>query len=415
MNLEMSIGTVSVVTHAFGEMETEILEVLETVGVRKVYPANTTLCYQGEIEHTFYVVLEGNVTVSQTLADGQVRLLRIIGSLGYFGEMGLIDDAPRIANCITLTAVTVLEVTEENFDNFMESSPVLAYAVLRQVLATARNMDAQSIEDLRLKNEALQKAYADLQQAQARLVEKERLERELELAADVQRSLLPDELPQFPDYAFAAYLQPARQVGGDFYDVVEIDDEHVAILIADVADKGFHAALFMAVTRTLFLQEGKRSVSPAAVATAVHRGMLETSTHDTFMTAFYGVLHRPSGRLTYVRAAQERPLWYRPGRGIETLAGDGRFLGMMDPLVLSEYTIHLQPGDRLVLFSDGVTDALNLADEHFDSDRLQEVVCLHGREPANLLTAHIAQTVTQWSQDTAPFDDLTLLIVEAVA
>jgi serine phosphatase RsbU (regulator of sigma subunit) len=97
------------------------------------------------------------------------------------------------------------------------------------------------------------------------------------------------------------------------------------------------------------------------------------------------------------------------------LAGDGRFLGMMDPLTLPEYTIQLQPGDRLVLFSDGVTDALNLADEHFDSDRLQEVVCLHGRAPANLLITHIAQAVTQWSQDAAPFDDLTLLVVEARA
>ncbi len=408
----MSIGTTSIISHAFGSLEPHTLEALRAVAVRCSYPPNTILCRQGEIEHTFYVVVNGNVVVSQILEDGQERVLSIIGAKGYFGEMGLIDDAPRIANCTTLTPTTVLEVTEENFDRFMLESPALAYAVLRNILAATRNIDQQSIVELRVKNEALQKAYADLQRAQARLVEKERLERELELAATVQRSLLPTDLPQFLDYAFAAYLQPARQVGGDFYDVVVIDEEHLGILIADVADKGFHAALFMAVTRTLFLHEGKHSLSPAAVATAVHHGMMETSTHDTFLTAFYGVLHRPTGRLTYVRAAQERPLWVRPGRKIEALPGNGRFLGMLDGLQLAEYEMQLQPGDRLVLFSDGVPDAINLAEEQYGLERLTAVVAEAAHLPAAPLAAHIAQELTIWMQDAPLFDDLTLLVVE---
>ncbi len=408
----MSIGTTSIINHAFGSLEPHTLEALRAVAVRCSYPPNTILCRQGEIEHTFYVVVSGNVAVSQTLEDGQERVLSIIGAKGYFGEMGLIDDAPRIANCTTLMPTTVLEVTEENFDRFMLESPALAYAVLRNILATTRNIDQQSIAELQVKNEALQKAYADLQRAQARLVEKERLERELELAATVQRSLLPADLPQFPDYAFAAYLQPARQVGGDFYDVVVIDAEHVGILIADVADKGFHAALFMAVTRTLFLQEGKHSLSPAAVATAVHQGMMEISTHDTFLTAFYGVLHRPTGRLTYVRAAQERPLWVQPGQEIEALPGNGRFLGMLDGLALAEYEMQLQPGDRLVLFSDGVPDAINPAEEQFGVGRLTALVAAAAHLPAAPLAAHIAQQLTTWMQDAPLFDDLTLLVVE---
>jgi serine phosphatase RsbU (regulator of sigma subunit) len=408
----MTLATTSIIHHAFGALEPETLETLRAVAVRQSYPADTTLCCQGKIEHTFYVVVNGNVIVSQRLDDGQERVLNVVGPMGYFGEMGLIDDAPRMANCITLTPTTVLEVTEENFDRFMIESPALAYAVLRKILATTRHIDQQAISELQQKNEALQKAYADLQRAQARLVEKERLERELELAADVQRSLLREQLPQFPDYAFAAYLQPARQVGGDFYDVVEIDQEHVGILIADVADKGFHAALFMAVASTLFWQEGKHSLSPAAVATAVHQGMLEATTHDTFLTAFYGVLHRPSGRLIYTRAAQDRPLWYRPGRGVEALVGDGRFLGMIDGLKLEEYAIQLQPGDRLVLFSDGVPDATNLAEEQYGTSRLARVVEAGGELTAVPLINHIAQDVNQWRQNAPAFDDLTLLVME---
>src|SRR5690606_2643197 len=110
----------------------------------------------------------------------------------------------------------------------------------------------------------------ELQAAQLELVEKERLEREMELAAEMQRNLLPAVLPQYPDFVFHAYLAPARHVGGDLFDVRPIDDEHVGLLLADVADKGVQAALLMAVTRTLFFQEASRSYSPREVAYAVH-------------------------------------------------------------------------------------------------------------------------------------------------
>lgn len=410
----MSIGTTTVIRRAFGELEQETLDTLRAVAVRRTYPPHTVLCRQGEIEHTFYVVVEGNVAITQVLDDGEERLLNIIGANGYFGEMGLIDDSPRMANCVTVAPTTVLEVTEEMFDTFLEQSPSLAYAVLQRILATARKLDQLALRDLQQKNEELAEAYADLQAAQERLVEQERLEHEMALAATVQRSLLPASLPQYPDYDFAAYLQPARQVGGDFYDVIELDDEHVGLLMADVADKGVHASLFMAVTRTLFLQEGKRSLSPGQVALAVHQGILDVaSSADVFVTAFYGVLHRPSGRLTYVRAAQERPLLFRPGRPVEILPGDGRFLGMLPQLELEEFTVYLQPNDRLVLFSDGVPDAVNPNDERYGHERLAALLVEGGRLPAAALVRHIAGDVAQWSQAAPAFDDLTLLVVEA--
>ncbi len=225
----------------------------------------------------------------------------------------------------------------------------------------------------------MQEAYLNLKAAQAELVEKERLERELELAAEMQRSLLPSVLPHYDDYRFAAYLAPARQVGGDLYGVQPLDDEHVALLIADVADKGMYAALLMAVTRTLFMQEAQRSLSPAVVALAVHRGLMTVGdgedgySMDAFVTAFYGVLHRPSGRLTYVRAAQE----YLPGPSCAPpcaqvpLPGDLAASGMPPDLALDEQIVTLRPGDSLLLFSDGgVTDAHNVVDESYGLERL---------------------------------------------
>ncbi|MCB8941888.1 MAG: SpoIIE family protein phosphatase [Ardenticatenaceae bacterium] len=410
----MNTGTTAVIRQALQGLDEDTLQLLRQVAKRVEHPPNTTLCHQGKVEHVFYVVVKGNVAVVRVLDSGEERILNMVGKNGYFGEMGLIDDSPRAANCVTITPTTVLEVTEEAFDKFVKNSPSLANVLLQRILSNARNLDKIYIEDLQQKNEALELAYERLKAAQAKLVEQERLQRELELAAQVQRNLLQEDLPQFPDYHFAAYLEPARQVGGDFYDVLAIDDEHVGVLIADVADKGFHAALFMAVTRTLFLQEGRRSISPAAVALAVHRGMFEVANNDeVFLTAFYGVLHRPSGKLTYIRAAHERPLLLRPGREVMALPGGDRFLGMMPDLELTEQTIKLEPGDRLVMFSDGVPDAVNESDQGYGNQQLSAAVANCSQKTAAEIVDFLVKDVARWQGKAAPFDDLTLLVLEA--
>lgn len=407
-------GATTIIKTTFAGVDEETLNVLRHVAERKSYPARMVLCQQGEIEHTFYIVVDGRVSVVQRVDKGEERLLGILGKNAIFGEMSLIDNSPRMATVMTLTPTTVLEITEKVFDELVVNSPAVAYAVVQRILANTRQLDQKSIEALKSKNTALEQAYTALQAAQAEIVEKERLERELELAAAVQRNLLPGDLPQFSDYGFAAYLQPARRVGGDFYDVMALDDEHVGILIADVADKGFHAALFMAVSRTLFHQESQYSLSPASVAQAVHRGMLGVAkSGDAFVTAFYGVLHRPSGRLTYVRAGHDRPLLYQPGRDVSMLMGNGRFLGMWPELSLEEYTIQLAPDSRLVLYSDGVTDAVNQQGERYGVARLQQLLQNQGQLSANALKDAIAADVAAFCQNAAAFDDLTLLVVAA--
>ncbi len=396
----------------FDGVDADSLDKLRQLARLRTYPPNTILAQQGAIEHIFYIVVSGRVMVSQRLENGEVRLLGFVDPPNGFGEMGLIDDSPRMATCQTLIETTVLEVDEAIFDRVVERNPEVAYAMTRRILQKSRDNDQRAIESLNKKNAALEAALAELQQAQQRLLEKERLQRELELAAHVQRSLLPQSLPEFPQYTFAAYLKPARLVGGDFYDVVALDDAHAGLVLADVADKGFHAALFMAVTRTLFLQEGKHSLSPAAVAQAVHQGLLDVSaSDDMFVTAFYGVLHRPSGWLTYVRAAQERPLLYRPGVGVQELPANGRFLGMFERLDLVEDRVQLQPGDRLIIFSDGVPDTINPAGERYGYDKLHDRLLDGGHLPAADLCAHIVTDVEAWAADADPFDDVTLLVV----
>lgn len=411
--------TQAVVQHE-NELDAHMLSTLRSLATVSSYPPGTPLTLQGETERTFYVLESGWAVVTRRMEDGKEQNLAILGPRQSFGEMALIDDSPRLATVKTLTDVTVLEITAERFRVLLQADPDLALHITRRVLAHLRRIDHLSIQDLRAKNELLQRAYLDLQAAQLELVEKERLEREMELAAEMQRSLMPAVLPQYDDYNFESYLAPARHVGGDLYDVRHLDDDHVGLLIADVADKGVHAALLMAVTRTLFFQESLRSRSPEEVALSVHRSLLSIGGNvegygkDAFVTAFYGVLHRPSGVLTYIRAAQDRPLLLRSGETPVPLPGDGRFLGMLEGLRLNEYQVTLLPGDRLLMYSDGVTDVLNEAGEIYGLERLKHAfssACIVGRGSVLDLLIH---DFNEWRGKAPAYDDITMLLVEAL-
>ena len=407
------MGDTLILNAAFAGLEPAALDELRQVARRAAYPPGVILCRQGQIEHTFYIIVEGQVAVTQWLEDGQERLLGLRGTNEFFGELGLLDNMPRMADCTTAAPTTVLEIDEVVFDRLVEESPAVALAITRHILHMMRDTDERAIADLQAKNEKLRQAYADLQAAQERLVEKERLAREIEVAAQLQQTLLPHSLPNYADCQFAAYIQPARQVGGDFYDVFVLDDEHLGLLLADVADKSVQAALFMAVAYTLFTVESKHSLSPAAVALAVHKGMFDVAADsDMFVTAFYGVLHRPSGRLTYVIAGQERPLLLRRGEWPKTVEGNGRFLGMLEELQLEEFSLQLQPGDRLLIFSDGVPDAVNPAGKQYDYERLTAVLNANSGDTAATLINRIVADLRHWTQGAAPFDDITLLAAQ---
>ena len=411
----MKTGTTSIFQSIFRELDGESLDTLRHVAEMKDYPAQAVLCQQGAIEHTFYIIVEGRVAITQDLEDGQERLLGVLGPREYFGELGLMDDTPRMANCVAITPVKVLEITEVVFDKVLQRSPPVAYTLMRHVLEMLRSNDRLAIADLTTKNEELSDAYRELQAAQEEIVEKERLEHEIEIAAELQSNLMPDDLPEFDDFRFAAMIQPARQVGGDFYDAFALDDEQVAFLLADVADKSIQAALFMAVARTLFMVESRRSKHPSEVALAVHRGVIEIApSADIFVTAFYGVLDRSSGRLAYVVAGHERPLLMRPGEGVQRLDGSGRFLGMIEQLELQEFTTKIEPGDKLVLFSDGVPDATNEDGDQYGHERLTNTLDGNQALSAQEMVDTIARDVDEWRGTSPAFDDLTLLILESI-
>lgn len=405
------------IRQAFKDISEDELAALCSVAQPRTYPQGQVLVREGEIEHVFYIIASGRVAITHKLGPAQERLIAVRNPGEFFGEMALIEHKPRTASATTLTEANVLEITEDVFNDFLSKSPGMALSMIRYITANLRTSDQAAIQDLSQKNAELAKAYDELKEAQADIVAKERMERELEIAGEVQRNLLPTQFPTTTGYSYAARNSPARHVGGDFYDVLQVDNEHVGLLLADVSDKGVHAALIMAVTRTLFVAHARRSVSPAEVAMAVHNGLLEVAENDDmFVTAFYGVLHLASGELCYVRAGQDKPLLYRAAGGEpEILDAEGRFLGMLPGLTLEERRVKVNPGDLLVAYSDGVPDAINTATESYGLERLNELLDRQRHGTADEVCMAILEDVFAFRGPAPAFDDITVLVMRAEA
>ncbi len=404
-----------VIRKVFEGLDDNEVSAVSASAAEKTYPVGTVLCHEGNIEQTFYIVMDGLVAITHRLQDGGTRHLTSREAGQFFGEMALIERKPRSASVVTTAETTVLEISEHDFNQLLMKNPKVAMALLRGITANLRASDQASIADLSRQNVELAKAYGDLKAAQEQLVAKEKLEHELGIAAQLQQSLLPQVFPVVPGWSFSGRNVPARTVGGDLYDVIPVDDEHVGLLMADVSDKSIHAALFMAVTRSLFLPESRRSLSPRSVALGVHRWLLEVSSEaNMFVTAFYGVLTPATGRLRYVRAGQDKPIWLKHGEtGHTELDGQGRFLGMMEELELEEREVWLKPGDILVAYSDGVPDAVNEADENYGQPRLMTLLEAHRDDSAKGICDAIFGDVFAFRKTASAFDDITALIAKA--
>lgn len=403
-------GTTMVLRAAFERLAPADLDALRAMARVRTYPPDTVLCREGEVDHTIYVVREGLVGITKRGPAGEERLLMVRGAGELFGELSLLDDAPRLATVRTVGDVSVIEITKAAFSALMHDSPTLALTLLRQAQADRRSLLQTQIQELQDANRELELSNLRLEQAQAQLVAAERTRRDLEIAAQIQRSILPSSLPSFPGWSFAGRALPAREMGGDFYDVYPLDGGRAGLLIADVSDKGVPAALFMGVARTLFLTEARRSASPLAVCRAVNDLLLEAASQDLFVTAFYGVANLAARTLTYVRAGHDLPLLQHADGSAEPLLGDGRFLGMLPDLRAEERTVSLRPGDRLLLFTDGVTDATDPRGQRFTRERLEDLARQSRHEGAETLAALIVDQVEGFRAGSPPFDDVTLLV-----
>ena len=246
------------------------------------------------------------------------------------------------------------------------------------------------------------------QQQEAR--ERERMEQELRVARLIQQTLLPRELPDLPGYEIAAHYQPARAVGGDFYDFLYFEDGKIGIVIGDVTDKGVPAALVMATTRTLLRAAAERLSNPSTVLERVNALLHPDIPPRMFVTCLYALLDPATGRISFANAGHDLP-YRHSASGVEELRATGMPLGLMPNMTYEETEVILAPGESLLMHSDGIVEAHNPAGEMFGLARLEARVAAHQSGTgliSDVLSELAAFVGDEWEQE----DDVTLVLLQ---
>ncbi len=247
---------------------------------------------------------------------------------------------------------------------------------------------------------------------QQEMVVRERLQTEVQLARQIQQTFIPQFLPTHPAWQFAARWRTARQVGGDFYDVIELPNGNFGLFIADVADKGMPAALFMALTRTLVRAAVNEMNSPADVVRRVNDQLLPDTQQGMFVTAVYGVLDTTLGTFTYVNAGHNPPFWVKGNGTIEKLTRTAVALGVIEQPSMQERTISLAVGDNLLLYTDGLTEAFSPDGKLFGDSRLMDALISIQEHTADEVLIVVEERLNEFIESIPLGDDLTMLLVK---
>jgi serine phosphatase RsbU (regulator of sigma subunit)/putative methionine-R-sulfoxide reductase with GAF domain/anti-sigma regulatory factor (Ser/Thr protein kinase) len=352
------------------------------------------------------------------------------------GDFALLDAARESAQmAVGLLASTVpvdwlhpaLASTEQeiiyalqNGDHLLIGFPLVIRNDLYGVMLVEEDADARRFRSKRVEiiNSIAQQLVLSIQNEhlQFEMVVRERLEHEIELARQIQKTFLPEHLPEIHGWDLAATWLTARQVGGDFYDVIELPGGRLGLLIADVSDKGMPAALFMALTRTLIRAVVYDTPSPAETLQRVNALIIPDNRQSMFVTAVYGVLSLESGEFTYANAGHNPPLWIsKAGMTLESLHPTGAALGIIEELSICERTISLGPDDLLLLYTDGLTEAFSPQDEIYGEERLREVLKNIESSTAHAVLSALEASVNEFMGALPAADDLTMLALKRIA
>lgn len=250
---------------------------------------------------------------------------------------------------------------------------------------------------------------------QSNMADRERLLREMEIARGTQRSFLPRHAPLIPGYDISAENIPAKAVGGDFYDFIPVTNRQWGFAIADVSGKGMPAALLMAISRTLIRASTVGNISAAGPIRQANDLICSDARPGMFVTLFYAILDQERKRLRFVNAGHNPPLLFRRGQeGPLELRSKGLALGVRTNIDLREAVVDFLPGDTLVMYTDGVTEAINAQEEAFGKDRLIRTIRENLYLPSSVIIERIRDNILAFSGNQSQFDDITMVIIKVL-
>jgi sigma-B regulation protein RsbU (phosphoserine phosphatase) len=404
----------------------EIARLAQTLEPRQA-AAGSLLFREGTHDDRFYILLDGQAEVFKSLSDPSLveapaalgsreRRLGVLHRGALIGEMSLFSqDGSHTAGVRALTPLRLLEMTRREFDALLHRQPMMAYDLVRLLSRRLERSENLTILDLQDKNRQLTEAYRELEEAQAQLVEKKKLEHELQLAHDIQIQILPEVTPTLAGFDLGALMVPARVVGGDFYDFIPLDDERLGIVVGDVSDKGMPAALYMTLSYSLIRAEARRSPSPAETLRNVNRHLLDISSSGMFVTAVYGILNRATREFCFARAGHPYPVIV-DGQGQEMALQKttGYLIGVFDELQVEETSITFPEGGAALIFSDGVSEAMNGSGEQFESERAANLLSRAMADPAGRICEQLLQEVQNFSDPELLQDDITIVAIRGI-
>ena len=247
-------------------------------------------------------------------------------------------------------------------------------------------------------------------------IESSRIDTELSMASSIQADMLPNIFPAFPErkeFDVYATMDPAKEVGGDFYDFFLIDDDHLCMVMADVSGKGVPAALFMMASKIILANSAMIGKSPAQILTDTNAAICSNNREEMFVTVWLGILEISTGKLTAANAGHEYPVLMMPGGKFELYKDKhGLVIGGMDGIVYKEYELSLTPGSKLFLYTDGVAEATNAQQELFGTQRMLAALNENTRLSPDGILKNVRRAVDDFVQDAEQFDDITMLALE---
>ena len=377
-----------------------------------------------ELTHTeegaFFLMEEADNSLVFSVVDGgppDLVGMRIPAGTGIAGRVAATGQ-PLIVNDVQQNPhwSDVVDVSRDHTTRSILAVPLMKGDKCLGVLEVINRVDGQPFHRQDLTGLTALTLQAVVAMETARLhqteIAKQRMERELQLGYALQSSLIPAGVPTIPGWEFAAWWEPAREVSGDFYDFIPLAG-HLGLVLADVSDKGVHAALFMTLTRSTVRGTIHTAPHPAAGIDKANQLITQDVQNGMFVTLFYAQFRPDSNEIVYVNAGHCPPLWYRQmEHDIVPLDPTGIFLGFPAGIPHTQQTIQCAPGDLIIFYTDGITEARDTSGALFGEERLQ--VFLH--ENAQLAPAELMACLQQHLQafvgDTPRSDDITVVIVK---
>lgn len=347
-----------------------------------------------------------DISMESVMADRQAFLMRLCAIL--IGITTVITLALiKVVNTALVKPINSLASAASSYVEAKEGGEVSALALL----------DIHTGDEVENLSHALKRMERDINGYIENLThvtaEKERIGAELSVATHIQASMLPCIFPAFPnrrEFDIYATMTPAKEVGGDFYDFFLVDDDHLAVVIADVSGKGVPAALFMVIAKTLIKDHTQSGKPPEEVFTEVNRQLCEANDENLFVTAWMGVLEISTGKLVYVNAGHNPPVIGRKNGETEFLRSrPGFVLAGLDFTKYRAGSLELMPGDLLYLYTDGVTEAMNTAQELYGEERLKRTLDANVSAAPEEIFKAVKKDLDDFVADAPQFDDITML------